>query len=41
MTMMALTLGSVIALSSGWIIRILYSGTYGSASLILAIHVWP
>lgn len=40
MTSIALLIGSGIALSSHWIIHILYSDAYNAAAPVLAVHVW-
>jgi len=40
MTFLALTIGSVLALCSRWIVHLLYSEPYSAASPVLAIHAW-
>jgi polysaccharide transporter, PST family len=40
MTMTACIIGSIVALASHSIIRILYSTGYGGAAPVLAVHVW-
>lgn len=40
MALTACVIGSVIALASPAIIRILYSDSYGGAAPVLAVHVW-
>jgi polysaccharide transporter, PST family len=40
MTLISVIIGSGIALSSRWIIHLLYSNAYEAASPILAIHIW-
>ena len=40
MTLLALSIGSFIALSSRGIIHFLYSDVYSEASPVLAIHIW-
>lgn len=39
-TMIALIIGSAIAMSSHFIIRLLYSRAYASAAIILSVHIW-
>jgi len=40
MTMTACIIGSIVALSSHAIVRILYSTSYIGAAPVLAVHVW-
>lgn len=40
MSLIALLIGSGIALSSHWIIHILYSYAFNAAAPVLAVHVW-
>jgi len=40
MSLIAVVIGSVIALGSNWIIRVLYSDEFGAAAPIMAVHVW-
>jgi len=40
MTLSACTIGTVVALLSGTIVRILYSSSYRGAGPVLAVHVW-
>jgi PST family polysaccharide transporter len=40
MTMTACIIGSIVALASHTIVRILYSTSYSGAAPVLAIHVW-
>jgi PST family polysaccharide transporter len=40
MTLSACTIGSIVALLSGTIVRILYSNNYSGAAPVLAVHVW-
>jgi len=40
MTMTACVIGSIVALSSHAIIRILYSSNYSRAAPVLAVHIW-
>lgn len=40
MTAIAVLLGSAIALSSHWIIHLLYSDAYSAAAPVLAVHIW-
>ena len=40
MTMTACVIGSIVALSSHAIVRILYSTSYSGAAPVLAVHVW-
>jgi polysaccharide transporter, PST family len=40
MILAAITIGSGVALASGWIVKHLYSGAYGQAAPILAVHIW-
>ena len=40
MTLSACTIGSIVALLSGTIVRILYSNSYSGAAPVLAVHVW-
>jgi len=40
MTLLALVIGSAIALSSHWIIRLLYSDEFIAAAPVMAVHVW-
>jgi PST family polysaccharide transporter len=40
MTMTACIIGSIVALSSHAIVRILYSTSYSGAAPVLAVHVW-
>lgn len=40
MTLLACVIGTGVALSSHFIIRILYSNSYASAGSVLAVHVW-
>ena len=40
MTLIACVIGSIVALSSHFIIRILYSNSYSGAAPVLAVHVW-
>ncbi len=40
MTLSACVIGSLVALASSTIIRILYSNTYSGAGPVLAVHIW-
>jgi PST family polysaccharide transporter len=40
MTLSACVIGSIVALTSNTIIRMLYSNTYSGAGPVLAVHVW-
>ncbi len=40
MTLSACTIGTIVALLSGTIVRILYSNSYRGAGPVLAVHVW-
>jgi PST family polysaccharide transporter len=40
MTLSACTIGSIVALLSGTIVRLLYSNSYSGAAPVLAVHVW-
>lgn len=40
MTFTALIIGSLVALSSSWLIRLLFSDAYSAAGPVLAVHVW-
>ncbi len=40
MSLIALVVGTGIALSSHWIIHILYTEAFGAAAPVLAVHVW-
>jgi len=40
MTLTACVIGSLVALASHAIIRILYSNSYGAAAPVLAVHIW-
>ena len=40
MTMLACVIGSIMALASHSIIRILYSSSYSTAAPVLAVHIW-
>lgn len=40
MTLISITIGSGIALSSRWIIHVLYADAFSAAASILAVHVW-
>jgi polysaccharide transporter, PST family len=40
MTLIAVVIGSAIAMGSHWIVRVLYSTAFEAAAPILAIHVW-
>ncbi|WP_433984565.1 flippase [Tunturiibacter empetritectus] len=40
MTMLACVIGSLVALASHAIVRILYSNSYSGAAPVLAVHIW-
>lgn len=40
MTLTACLIGSLVALASHWIVRVLYSSGYSGAGSVLAVHVW-
>jgi PST family polysaccharide transporter len=40
MAISACVIGSIVALASSAIIRVLYSNTYSGAGPVLAVHVW-
>lgn len=40
MTLSAILIGSIVALESGSIVRMLYSSSYSGAAPVLAVHVW-
>ena len=40
MTLLACSIGSIVALTSRWIIHILYANSYAEAAPVLALHVW-
>jgi PST family polysaccharide transporter len=40
MTMLAFSIGSVVALGSRWIIQLLFSSGYQSSAPVLAVHIW-
>ncbi len=39
-TLFAIVIGSVVAVSSHLIVRLLYSSSYGPAATILSVHIW-
>jgi PST family polysaccharide transporter len=40
MILASVTIGSGVALASGWIVKHLYSGAYSQAAPVLAVHIW-
>ena len=40
MSLIAIVIGSIIALMSHWIIHLLYSNAFAAAAPVLAVHIW-